>query len=390
MINRQPNKPMALDILAISLPTLLLCLAILELVIFRVAIPAAQTPCFYFDRENQMLTYDPKRPSEGTYTMGKLAQFRASWRVNNFGWNSEIDYKEGAGQDGPLIAIIGDSYVAARQVNVADSLTAVLRRKLADQCMVYGFGIPGAPLSHYLHVCRYVKKYFDPQILVFVVVHNDFDECLWPLYSKWPYMQLSITNGKAQEARPVSYEPTKWQRLLRRSSLLRYLFLNCRLRFFVFPRTRAREESLYNANIEVNVAKANSELIKIATNYVVSAIRRENPNAYIFFMIDAPRRDIYEERLESSNVSWLHDILRDACSKNNVHFVDLTEHFAEYYTEHGEKLNSPVDYHWNEVGHKEAAKVLLEQLRSRCGTIVARGDSVGLPRAKFPIGSRGE
>ena len=96
------------------------------------------------------------------------------------GWNYPIDYYPI--NDKKLIAVIGDSYIEAFQVDVDKNYPFLLREKLKNDYEVYAFGKSGAPLSQYLHISRYVNRHFDPDILIFNLVHNDFDESIQELY----------------------------------------------------------------------------------------------------------------------------------------------------------------------------------------------------------------
>lgn len=103
----------------LTVPSLVAALLTLELV-FAIVIPATTTPNIYFEPKDQILRFGVNGPRTGTYTIGNLAQGRAKWRVNNMGWNSDIDYVS-AERGKPLIAIYGDPYVQA-------SITARLRQ----------------------------------------------------------------------------------------------------------------------------------------------------------------------------------------------------------------------------------------------------------------------
>src|SRR5438309_72885 len=114
------------NLVFITLPSILFCIILLEL-LFRYIIPASETPYVYFDHNNQILRYDTEGKTEGIYTIGGLTQQRSRWRINNYGWNSKIDYVPYQIRQKPLIAIIGSSYVEAFQVNIEDNIAAILR-----------------------------------------------------------------------------------------------------------------------------------------------------------------------------------------------------------------------------------------------------------------------
>ena len=160
----------------LTVPAVILTFLMLELA-FRFVIPASTTPFAYFDTAEQILRLDENGPQSGTHTVGKAAQIRGRWQVNNFGWNSEIDYEMNR-REKTRIAVIGDSFIVALHVDVEESMPGLLREKIGDQAEVYSFGTRGAPMSQYLHMSRYVNKNSDPDILVFNIVNNDFDRSL--------------------------------------------------------------------------------------------------------------------------------------------------------------------------------------------------------------------
>ena len=158
----------------ITIPTLVLVAVILE-VLFRTIIPASQVPQACFDGVWNIYKFCPGQGS-GVSTKGKLAHSASTWRINNAGWNSPIDYQSKGERD--RIAVIGDSYVEAFQIDITESYPYLLSNALGADYEVYSFGISGAPLSQYLNLSRYVVSEFDPDVLIFNVVHNDFEESI--------------------------------------------------------------------------------------------------------------------------------------------------------------------------------------------------------------------
>ena len=149
---------------AITLPTLVVLFLLLE-VVFRFVIPASNPPLGYFDDDTLMMRLDPASP-EGLNTIGAFARQPAKWRVNSYGWNSPIDYAEARTPGKKRIAVIGDSYIEALQVDIDQSYPALLHQRLAGSAEVFAFGRSGASLSQYLHMSRYAAKTFDPDVLV--------------------------------------------------------------------------------------------------------------------------------------------------------------------------------------------------------------------------------
>lgn len=321
----------------------------------------------YFDEEEKMYSFS-KEKETGVNTIGRFANIKAKWRINNTHWNSPIDYHSEHGRK--LIAVIGDSYIEAFQVDISESYPFLLREKLKNDYEVYAFGKSGAPLSQYLHISRYVNKHFDPEILIFNLVHNDFDESIQELSPRFYFLQVSVKEGDSiSETMPrpkyssAQYQP--WKRLVYRSALLRYLYFNLQLSLKITDLRQsllARKPPNHEANIMVDSVKKNKALIFKATNYLVETIRKENMDKRVVFVIDAPRKAIYDNQLDASKVLWMHEMMEMICLQNNVELVDLTPFMLEDYRKYKNKFNSSVDNHWNEYGHKFVARVLNENV----------------------------
>src|SRR5687768_1767173 len=165
------------NILLLTLPSLIAVFIALEL-FFSFIIPASEFPYYYYDPNDHILRFSTTEQRDGVFTVGVMAKQRGRWHVNNAGWNSAVEFNKEKHQ--LRIAIIGDSYIEALQVNVEESLAGQLRHLISKspypEVEVYAFGVSGAPLSQYLQMARYASTYFDPDILVINVVHNDFDE----------------------------------------------------------------------------------------------------------------------------------------------------------------------------------------------------------------------
>ena len=347
------------NIFVITLPVLIVLLIILE-VSFRLIIPASNPPGGYFDEKEKVYLHD-NRGETGMFTIGRFAETRSQWSINNFGCNYPIDYNPNI--DKNLIAVIGDSYIEAFQVDVNKNYPYLLREKLFQEYEVYAFGISGASLSQYLHLSRYINKYFDPDIFIFNISHNDFDESIYELYpNRYHFLQVSFNNGDIIETTPrpnyTMGQYKSWQRAIKKSSLFRYLWYNLKVgnyrNFFLKPE--------FEANIKPDIVKKQEKMIFSATNYLIRTIKNENANKRIIFIVDAPRTAIYSNSLNDSEVLWMNDMLGLVCNNNNVEFLDLTEYMKEDFQKRNKKFNSEIDNHWNEYGHQFVAGILYDYL----------------------------
>ncbi len=339
-----------------------------------------ECPLVTFDAKDNIIKFDTNGPRQGTFSCGPFAKKEGRWRINNQGWNSDIDYA--TQRDKPLIAIIGDSYIEAFQVDVSKSIAARLREKMAGKFEVYSFGMSGAALSEYLQISRYVRKYFHPDILVINVVHNDFDESLVSGKNFQGHLYVEVLNHQAVEAPvtpfvPLLQRPDAYNRLktflVIHSSLFRYLIFNCHFdeRIRQIKGFFNQHKAAYNANINVEEVKGKTEEIEIAIDYLIKTFKKENENKKIIFMIDAPRSDIYANKLAQSNVYWMNLLLEKICTKYDVGFLDLTKSFNDSYCRDHKRFNEDFDYHWNEHGHAKAAEALLAYLQNFLGSGLA-------------------
>lgn len=373
------------NILLISIPSLIILVVLLEVILsFFMPLPSKPTTIFY--EPTKMEKFSPESGS-GVYTKGKFFQIRATWNINNEGWNSPIDYHSKPDKD--IIAVIGDSYIEAYQVDMDKSYPFLLDEKLSPDKEVYAFGKSGYPLSQYLHLSRVVSKKFNPSTLVFNTVHNDFRESIdgerGERYKSM--MQLMIHPDSSVTERAPYYNdhlknllnPGIVRRLANKSRLQRYIrhpdFLGIRpmdrLSDFMSSLTKEeggqeiKNQSNFENNINTEKVLEMEDQIRLAVDYIIGTIRKENPDKRIIFILDAPRENIYSEvSVENSGTYWIHELMKEVTSKYNVEFINLAPLMEADYQKNGKKFNSDVDWHWNEYGHKFVSETLYNHLIS--------------------------
>ncbi|MBK7338788.1 MAG: SGNH/GDSL hydrolase family protein [Saprospirales bacterium] len=342
----------------ITLPTLIFIFVILEL-FFRYVIPAAEIPQGVFDENELLYRFDTTGQREGVYTMGKGAEMRGDWRINNHGWNAPNDYFQK--KDKKLIAVIGDSFIEAMLIDIDKSYPFLLRDSLGSEYDVYAIAKSGAPLSEYLSYSRYANKYFNPDIFIFNVVHNDYDESILELNpSSGHRLTVNVGEEGVTENVPVAnpdFSQFDWKkRTLKKSAIFRYLYSNLNITKAISMMMEKKKEGQgdeqFNANVEVAKLLENKDAIDKAVGYILAKIKEENPGKKIIFIMDAPREDIYKGRLAESNVMFLHDILKDHCQKNGFVYHDLTQPMQEDYLKNKTRFNPELDAHWDEYGHR--------------------------------------
>jgi hypothetical protein len=58
---------------------------------FRFVLRAAEMPSGYYDSSERIAEFELEQGS-GVYAIGRFAKQWGRWRINNTGWNSDIDY----------------------------------------------------------------------------------------------------------------------------------------------------------------------------------------------------------------------------------------------------------------------------------------------------------
>ena len=358
-------KQLFKNIFYVTLPSILVLLLLLELV-FRFVIPAANQPDYIFNESEKMLKFDAESNTSGVFSIGKLAELRSHWSINAQGWNSPYDYAS-AHTNKKRICVIGDSYIEALMVDIDKTYPFLLGQKLDGSSEVYAFGVSGSPFSQYLHMSRYVKQNFSPDVLVINLVHNDFDESL-KQFCVYPYdKSIEVKNDSvAVEVEPEPYHYSTINRILKRSALVRYLVTNLKiekvLRRFQTKMSDGGGGGAQNANISVNRAKDHEREIAVAFEYISSKLREENPGKRIIFVMDGSRQDIYNGTLNNCNVCFLNDLAGRCAAKNQIEFIDLNPVFDANYKIHHQKFNSDFDFHWDAYGHAIVADTLYKYI----------------------------
>jgi hypothetical protein len=356
-------KQLLKNVVLVTIPALVVLYLLLELV-FRYVVVAPDPPRQLMDRENNIMRFDSGGKRDGVFTVGRFGQQKARWHINNEGWLSGIDYRRKAVRNKPCIAVIGDSYVEAMQVDYDKNFVALLGNALRDSFDVYAFGFSEAPLSGYLHLARYVDRVFDPDVLIFNLFYNDFDESVRELHFNPNFLQVSMRDTAVVEIPPIPRTYNKLRRFLFHSATMRYVYFLAP-NFFHRLNWNAPRPSAGSENIEVEQVKQNREIVYRAAKCVIETICRENIDKKLYFLMPAPRNDIYRGSVETSRVRWLNDMAADIMKDLPCVLIDQTEYFRNDYIKNGQKFESSYDSHWNEYGHYVTFKQLLEALHDQ-------------------------
>jgi len=365
------NKPKIKNFcINISLLFISLCIFILflEFVAFRFILIAADMP--KIDFADGLVKYKPNQ--KGIYRIKD--EINAVYKINANGWNSANDqYFINKPVDRFRIAIVGDSYVEATEVNFDESLAEKLENKLGkERFEVYRFGISGAPMSQYLHMLRKEVMKYNPDLVIVVLVHNDFNESYEFLQGTYAsnFMKLQIEDtGDVTEVEPRQFI-RPWYNPIRESATWRYLAIRQKIPYNYLKDLLLGNKIYYQANISIDSIKKNRIKNEIATNYIFKKMKEicENRGAKLLLIMNGVTEVVYgtvnkNESYKRGGLS-LNQIAKDAAQQNGIDFIDLEPVFEKDYKENKKRFTFINDGHWNVYGHEVVANTIFDYVKN--------------------------
>lgn len=281
-------------------------------------------------------------------------------RVNNAGFVSDVDYEADA--PGPLLAVIGDSYVEAFMVPFRRTCAGRLATMLEPAARVYAFGMSGAPLSQYLAWARHARGAYRPDGLLVIVIDNDFDQSLIEYGRRGGYHHFVRQGGGRLALERVDLVPTLGFRLARHSALVRYLVQNLRV-MDSFARIRARVAGTDPPGLSHLQAPASSQPARVAASQrAVDAFLDLLPGyaglepERIVLAVDGMRRQLYDDETLDAADGTFTDVMRRYflahARRKGYETIDLQPRFITHYRKHRRRFEWPRDLHWNALGHE--------------------------------------
>lgn len=287
---------------------------------------------------------------------GRFFQIQTEKHINNYGFFSDTDYVRNNPR--PTIAVIGDSFVEAVHVSNLQSIQGQLQEQMGPAYDVYAIGAAGAPLSQYLAYARFASDEFDPDIFVFVIIYNDYDESVIRASSPPGFHYFSFDEGTPREIL-IDYSPSRVRSALQHSALARYLYINAG--------ADALLANLFSRRDAKNVDLADRlDLSKKAVDYFLDELRPVTANKRVVFLIDGDRRSIYDPTLKIDEFLWTMNLyFQSAATTRGFECVDLYPFFKARHEESGARFDFPSDYHWNSLGHAIAASAAHDWIVAR-------------------------
>jgi hypothetical protein len=286
-------------------------------------------------------------------------------RINNAGFVNDQDYR--AGDQTPLLAVVGDSYIEAAMVPYAETVHGRLAERLAGRLRVYSFGAAGAPLSQYLVWARHATRDFGARALVINVVGNDFDESL-AAYATGPgfWHYAPDANGKLN-LRLFGYNPGMLANVVRHSALGRYLAFNLQigdrwreLRSRLVERpAKAAPRYAGNTAVEAGAARVSDSLLAIDAFFRDLADQVQLPPDHVTFTIDGFRYPQAAAAGAGSYFDLMRRAFRAKAEALGHSVIDLDPAFFARHGRTGERFEFSRDGHWNPAGHEVVFEVIM-------------------------------
>ncbi len=338
--------PAMLKKLFLSALVLLSCLLLVETIV-RGTWPVDQAPALAWDAENQLLIHSPNQI--GYRFPDRNPAHPVLYTINHEGWNNVLDFDRSRDYSRHLAILVGDSFVEALQVAPSEAISARLQSQLGDTWRVYGMGISGAPLSQYLQMARAAERKYHPDIIIVVLVHNDFIESYAPP-SNHVYASFWQTDG-VRMIPPAVYHPSLAAPIMASS------WATGRLAFSLV-RPNVAHKQRWEMGVDIERVTADADDTERITDYLFAQFAQMKST--LLFVMDGPRDAIEAGRLpHASPVFALNVMARERAAAHGLRFVDLSPVFAHDFYDHQRPFSFPSDYHWNARTHDLVARTIL-------------------------------
>jgi lysophospholipase L1-like esterase len=355
------------NVFCVTLPSITVFFLICELIIFRWIVPAAQVPYHIFDTNWLLLKHDPySGDPSGVYRKGITSEIQGRYRINQAGWNSIHEYVEKK-ENTTRIAVIGDSYVQALQVNVEDAFPNIIEKTLVTEGVsaeVYSFGISGAPLSQYLQIMRYVASSYRPDIVIVNIAHNDIDESLEGRTTAYFLRFRETPAHQYVHLVPSPYEPNWVRRVMGYSAVVRFLAVQMALQERLATLRRMFRQDAVQQNVKVS-GLLPEERLRGITRHVFMEYKQlaDQYRFRLLLVIDTPRHFVYQHQ-DPRKVSLyrLNEIVYSAAHDIELPMIDMTDYFIKDYRKHHMRFEFRNDGHWNTTGHRVVGKTIAHHL----------------------------
>jgi len=330
----------------------LLTLALLELV-FPLIVPVSDD-VVYEALPGVGLRLRPG--SSGRYIR---AGIDAHFRVNAAGFNSAREYRTGRESGVRRIAVVGDSFVEALQVDYADAFFARMETELGRETPteVYSFGISGNGTSQAVALVEEVVLDYRPDALVYLFIPNDVaDSSPCKQRSRWSRQYALDDAGELRPLAFESYSMSPGKQLVRSSRVLRYILYQRRL----LESVRAWRAG-GDAGAAAGLNTDGDDACTIESWRLVEAllVRLQSRLA----QAQIPWLLVWQGAVEEDYHADKRERLRAIAARHGLPYRDFSPELRAAAARLGvENFRIPTDGHWNAGGHAVIAEALSREV----------------------------
>ncbi|MBI2041610.1 MAG: SGNH/GDSL hydrolase family protein [Candidatus Nealsonbacteria bacterium] len=288
----------------------------------------------------------------------KSGEFDVSLKINSEGFRSNQEFIIGS-KDQKIIAVLGDSITAAREVAEEKTFVKILESNLSDAGIkqVQNYGMPGTGIDYYLQTYKYYAKQHKPDIVIIAVFLNDIAD-------SGSFKALANYSSYGFLNKADSF-------LQKRSALYKFIYLQyeqSRLEVLHdFPKDGYLYENPRSNGINEIYGKFSEKLFQLT-----AAIKNDGAIPLIALMPSYMESsdNVWRELEKSYNLiggkntldrDMLRNELRIFAGQAAAEFFDPSGSFRESYNA-GERLHYIYDHHFNPAGHFLIAEMLKEKI----------------------------
>ena len=308
------------------------------------------------DERRPIARYEPDR--QFTWSRDWDFSIVTTVDVNNAGFVSDVDYEADA--PGPLLAVVGNSFVEAFQVPYRRSCAGRLATMMEPAARVYSFAMGGATLGQFLAWARYARDVFRPRGLVVVLNNGALHHYSLIEFANLPgYHYFADRGGPRLVLERIDFVPNPAFRLAERSALARYLVHNLGLpwssRFLTLLTTGSRasvprDDPALTERVVAASERAIDAFLEMLPEYSGFGPER------ILFVVDGMRTMLYNVELTAARRR-----IRDAtrryflanAGRRGYEIRDLHPRMRAHWRKHRQRFEWPQDGHWNALGHEQ-------------------------------------
>lgn len=274
------------------------------------------------------------QPNVTVMQYNAAGEFNVPITYNSYGFRDKKELDEATNND---LFIVGDSFTNGHGVRVERRFSNILEEKMNDP--VYNLGIGNSDLEDYLNRILFVERQGINigKLLVVICMENDIRD-----YSR--------TNEIGQKPPFGSIK-----NLLYENSAI-YRFTTYAVKNFYVTKQAALAMNLFERDHSVSdVVPSNGPLASSADK--ISELAHYD----LIGVVIIPHRGLWVGDLESrEHFSSMHQTFVRLLTERKLPIIDL----RPYFEQEGDPLRYYFEYdgHWNELGHKLAAKVIGEHL----------------------------